>query len=209
MKQSLMVLMAAAALTACAQPYGPGGQGPGGSGNGPGMMGEYGPGMTRGYGPGMMGGYGPGMMGGYGPGMMGGYGPGMMGGYGPGMMGGYGPGMMGGHGHGMMGGFGPGMMGGYGMAWPADLSADQQARIAEAQQAFQQRQWGLMQQMHQLMWSANAPGRPFDEQAARKHYDDSAALHKQMFENSLELRKRMDAVLTPQQREQMGRGWRR
>lgn len=174
--RKLLILVVAAALSACAgaQPYGPG------------MMGGYGPGWG-GPGPGMMGGYGPGMMGGHGPGMMGGYGPGMMGGYGAGMMGGYGP----------------------GMGWPADLSADQRAKLAEAQQEFQQKQWNLMQQMHQLMWGANAPGKAFDEQAARKNYDASAALHKQMFENSLELRKRIDALLTPQQREQMSRGWRR
>lgn len=150
------------------------------------------------YGPGMMGGYGPGG-GGYGPGMMGGWGGGA-GGYGPGMMGGYGPGMMGGWGGGMMGGWGGG-------AWPADLSADQKAKLAGAQQEFQQKQWGLMQQMHQLTWSANAPGAAFDEQAARKSYDASAALHKQMFENMIDMRKRVDAVLTPKQREDMRRGW--
>jgi Spy/CpxP family protein refolding chaperone len=45
------------------------------------------------------------------------------------------------------------------------------------------------------------------EQAARKAYDASAALHKQMFENHLEAQKRIDSVLTPQQREQVQQGW--
>jgi Spy/CpxP family protein refolding chaperone len=127
-----------------------------------------------------------------------GYGPGMMGGYGP-MGPGMGPEMM-----------GPGMMGGWG--YPADLSADQRSKIAELRQEFQKKQWALMQQLHTLMWSANAPGTAggaFDEQAARKNYDGSAALHKQMFENAIDFRKRMDAVLTPQQRDEMRRGWHR
>jgi Spy/CpxP family protein refolding chaperone len=125
--------------------------------------------------------------------MMGGYGmgPGMMGGgSGPGY--GMGPGMM-----------GPGMMGGYG-GMPSDLSAEQRTKLTEIQQEFRQKQRGVMQSMHSLMGSAEgmAPG-AFDEQAARKNYDAVAALHKQMFENHLEARKRMDALLTPQQREQL------
>jgi Spy/CpxP family protein refolding chaperone len=134
-------------------------------------------------------GYGPG----YGPGMMGGgYGPGMMGGYG----GGYGPGMMGGWGR-----------GGYGVS---DLTADQRKRIDEARQDFWKKQWPLMQQMHATMWNADQdPGAPFDEQAARRAYDSTAALHKQMFENMIEMRKRTDGVLTPKQREELRRDWSR
>ena len=136
-----------------------------------------------GYGPGMMGGYGPGMMGGYG------YGPGMMGGYG------YGPGMMG-------GGWG---RGGYGVS---DLTADQRKRIDEARQDFWKKQWPLMQQMHSAEWGAEQdPGAPFDEQAARKNYESIAALHKQMYENMIDMRKRTDAVLTPKQREELRRAW--
>ena len=148
---------------------------------------QPGPGYGPGYGPGMMGGgYGPGMMGGYG----GGYGPGMMGGYG----GGYGPGMMGGWGR-----------GGYGVS---DLTADQRKRIDEARQDFWKKQWPIMQQMHSTMWNTDQdPGAPFDEQAARRGYDSVAALQKQMFENSIEMRKRIDAVLTPKQREELRRGW--
>lgn len=135
------------------------------------------------YGPGMMGGYGQGMMGGYGAG---GYG----GGHGPGMMGGYGPGM------------GGGMMGPGGIDVP-DLTADQRSKIKLAQQDFWKKQWPLMQQMHSTMWDDGAAG--FDEQAARKNYEAASALHKQMFENGLEMRKRVDAVLTPKQKEQLRR----
>ncbi|QDZ27918.1 periplasmic heavy metal sensor [Noviherbaspirillum sp. UKPF54] len=144
---------------------------------------------------------------GMGPGMMGGYGmgPEMMGG--PGMMNGYGmgPGMMGGYGmpHGMMGGYG---MGGMEYAVP-DLTSDQRSKIAAAQKEFRQKQWQSMEKMQELHFQAEDIYREgkFDEQAARKNYDAMAAARKQMFENMLEQRKRIDAILTPQQREQLQR----
>jgi len=198
MKRKLLAVAAAALLgtaaVAFSQPYGMGpggGYGPG-AGMGPGMMGGYGGGY--GMGPGMMGGYGGGY--GMGPGMMGGYG------MGPGMMG---PGMMGG-GYGM----GPGMMGGFGYGYGLDLSDEQRAKIGEAQQEFAQKHWELMGRMHQQggpMSYAFGPG-AIDEKAARKAYEAMAEAQKQMFELSLQTRKKIDAVLTPEQREQMQRGWR-
>jgi Spy/CpxP family protein refolding chaperone len=191
MKRKLLAASAAVLLgtatAACSQPYG---------GMGPGMMGGYGQG-GQGYGQGQ--GYGPGFGPGYGmgPGMMGGYG-----GYGmgPGMMGGYG-------GYGM----GPGMMGGYGgNGYGPDLNAEQRAKVSEIQQEFAQKHWELMGSMHRQggpMNEAFGPG-SFDEKAARKAYETMAEAQKQMFEASLQMRKRIDAVLTPEQREQMGRGWR-
>jgi Spy/CpxP family protein refolding chaperone len=156
------------------------------------------PARGPGYGPG------PGMMGG-GYGMMG---PGYGYGYGPGP--GPGPGMMGG-GYGMMGpggygyGGGPGMMGGGWGALPADLSAEQRGKIADIQRDFRKQQWPLMQQMQEAMWDSGSG--PQDEQAERREYDRVAGLHKQMFENMLGARKRMEAVLTPEQREQMRKSW--
>ncbi len=193
MKRALMGLAAGLLLVASvsSQPYGPG----------PGMMGG-------GYaGPGMMGGYGmgPGMMGGFGgPGIMGGYamGPDMMGGFG-----GYGmgPGMMGG-GYPM----GPGMMGGPGCnVGGPDFTPEQREKIAALQNESSQRQWALMQKMQEQGMRAGRgdPGAKFDEQAIRKSYEAMAEVRKQMFESSLEARKKFDAILTPQQREQMRRGF--
>ncbi len=143
------------------------------------------------YGPGY--GQGPGMMGGgYGPGHGQGYG--MMGGYGPGY--GMGPGMM-------MGG--PGMMGGY--RHVLNLTDDQRSKLGEIQQDFAKTHWAMMSAMH-------GEGGPMaqmysgDEKAVRQGYEAMSAMHKQMFESSLEMRKRMDAVLTDEQREQMRRSWR-
>jgi Spy/CpxP family protein refolding chaperone len=123
--------------------------------------------------------------------------------FGPGyaMMGGYG--MMG-PGSGMMGP-GYGMMGGWG-SWggvPADLTAEQRRQIAEIEREQRGKQWPLMRQMHEVMW---ADGGAFDEQAQRRDYEQIAALQKQMFENMLEARRRVDAVLTQQQREQLRSG---
>lgn len=130
---------------------------------------------------------------GMGPGMMsgGGYGPGY--GMGPGMMG---PGMMGGY-----GGWGPG----YGV----DLSAEQRQKLFDIQREVANKRWEVMGKLHAEggpMDQAFSGGQ-LDEQAARKAYDAMAAAHKQMFETMLDARKRMDAVFTPEQREQLQRNF--
>jgi len=154
---------------------------------------------THPYAMGPGGGYGPGPGMGPGPGA----GPGYWG-MGPGMMGGdYGPGMMG-------GGYGPGMMMGHpGAMWGLerlDLSAEQRRQIAQIQEEAQRQHWEWMRAMHAQdgphWWG------PPDEQGERRSYEAMAALHKQMFEAHLQTRKRILEVLTPEQREQLGRGWR-
>lgn len=200
---AILVASLVLSLTACSQfsggPYPRSGYGPGmmegDTGEGPRMMRGYGPGDDAGdgYWPGMMGGYGPGMMGSWCvPGIMGGYsaGPGMMGGYG------YGPGMMWGGRRGM------------GANIP-DLTDDQHNKIAEIQKDYRQKQWPLMQSMHELQFQQGSTTRDdkFDEQAARKAFDARESLHKQMFENRIQMQKRMDEVLTPKQRAQIQRGW--
>jgi Spy/CpxP family protein refolding chaperone len=126
-------------------------------------------------------------------------------GYGYGMMGpGYGMPGAGGYGYGMPG-MGAGMWGGI-RSLPASLSAEQRTKIAEIQRDVRKRQWPLMQQMQELMWNdGTAEPAALDEQAQRRDYDRIAALQKQMFETMLESRKRIEAVLTPQQREEMQR----
>ena len=101
----------------------------------------------------------------------------MMGsGYGMGTGQGMGPGMMN----------GPGMMGrgqGMGMspALPSDLdeaglSSEQRAKIQDIRRDFQRKQWKAMESMHEAMW-----------------------------QRSDEMRKQIDAVLTPEQRQKLGR----
>jgi len=159
---------------------------------------QPGPGYGAGYG------MGPGMMGGYGGGY--GMGPGMMGGYGGGY--GMGPGMMGGYGGGY--GMGPGMMGGYGGWYGLNLNDEQRSKISEIQRELFGKHWELMGKMHQqggLMDEAYASGK-FDEKAARKAFDAMSEARKQMFEASLQAYKRIDALLTPEQRKQLQGNWR-
>jgi Spy/CpxP family protein refolding chaperone len=169
----------------------------GGYGMGPGMMGGYGGGY--GMGPGMMGGYG----GGYG------MGPGMMGGYGSGY--GMGPGMMGG-GYGGMGGYGmgPGMMGGWAPGY-LDLTEEQQAKVAKIQDETRKKHWELAGKINdeqaRLRELYAAP--KTDEAAISKTYKNIGQLQQQMYESSVDAQKRMDAILTPDQREKMRHYWRR
>ena len=116
-------------------------------------------------------------------------------GMGPGMMGGYGgPGMG-------RGGWG---LGGYGAL---DLTPEQRSKIGEIQDEFGRQQWALMSRMHDEGLRENQALRrgDVDENAARKAYDEMAAVRKQMFENSLQMRKRIDEVVTPEQRQKLGR----
>ena len=166
----------------------------------PSMMGGYGPGY--GMGPGMMGGYGPG----YGPGY--GMGPGMMGGYGPGY--GMDPGMMGyGGGYGMRPGMMMGGCGSYGYGWAGlNLTDAQRGKIAKIQEESARQRWDLMGKMHEQGFKLRelyASGK-LDDAAMRRAYDTMAAMRKSMFENDLEARKKLDAVLTKEQRQQLRGG---
>jgi len=191
-RKALVALVAGIGLAAVAAPSfadstpnNPAMMGGYGPGYGPGMMG--GPGYGRGYGPGYGRGYGPGYGMGYGmgPWMMGGYGPGHGMGYGmgPGMMGGYGmgPWMMGGYGRGY--GMGPWMMGGYGRGYgygynALDLSDAQRQKIEKIQEEAWNSQWEVMNKMHEAI-----------------------------SQTWVDAQKKIDAVLTKKQREQLQRGW--
>ncbi|HEX8980594.1 MAG TPA: Spy/CpxP family protein refolding chaperone [Parasulfuritortus sp.] len=162
-----------------------------GYGMGPGMMGGYGGGYGYGMGPGMMGGYGGGY--GMGPGMMGGYGGGW--GMGPGMMGGYG---------------GMGMMGAY-LGSELNLTDAQQAKINKIMDETRKQHWALMgammDQQVRLRDLSAAPKQ--DDAAIGAAYKSLSQLQQQMFETMVGAQKRMDAVLTKEQREQLRNYWHR
>jgi Spy/CpxP family protein refolding chaperone len=128
----------------------------------------------------------------------------------PAPQGGRGHGMMGNHGMmggpGMMGG--GGMMGGFGFRNIPDLTTDQRSKITAIRRDLRNRQLGLMDQMHD-QWAGTSYYRngQFDEQAARRAYDATEKIHRQMFENSLDAQKRIDALLTPAQRQQLQRSY--
>ena len=134
-----------------------------------------------------------------------GYGPGY--GMGPGYGRGYGRGS--GMGPGMMGGYGPGGCGGYGYGWEhLKLTDEQRAKIDKILQDSAHQRWELMGKMHEQGWKMRelyASGKA-DDGALKQAYDTMSAMRKSMFENNLETRKKIDAVLTKEQREQLRGG---
>lgn len=111
-------------------------------------------------------------------------------------------------GWGMMGG--PGMLAGCGenmmwLGWNAiKLSKEQREKMNAIQRALREKQWVLMDRLHESMQSAGfyRDGK-FDEQAARSAYATAEKMHRQMFDNLVEAQGRIDALLTPQQRQQL------
>jgi Spy/CpxP family protein refolding chaperone len=106
-------------------------------------------------------------------------------------------------------GMGPGMMGGYGNEAYAGLklNAEQQRKITEIQQETSKAIWQLMGTMHEQgyhMRGMFAPG-VLDEAAARKAFQAMQEAQKAMFDLRLEARKKIDAVLTKEQRDQLRR----
>jgi Spy/CpxP family protein refolding chaperone len=136
-------------------------------------------------------------------------GPGMMGGHGGGYGGGYGmgPGMMGESGGGY--GMGPGMMGGRGAEAYAGLklTPEQKKQITAIQQDNRKARWQLMGTMHEQgyhMHDLFGPG-TVDEAAARKAFEQMQATQKAMFDLQLDAQKKINAVLTAEQRERVRR----
>lgn len=159
-------------------------------GQGPGAVGcPYGQGYGMGPGNGMGPGYGMGQGYGMGPGMMGGYG------MGPGMMGGY--------------GMGQGMMGGY--LYGLDLSDAQRSKINEIQDETRKQHWSMMgaimdeQSKLRDLYGAEKP----DNDAIEKSYKRIGEIQQKMYESAIDAHKRMDAVLTDEQRAKMRSQWRR
>lgn len=97
---------------------------------------------------------------------------------------------------------GPGMMG---PGWGAvNLTKDQRNKMYAIHRDLREKQFALMDRMHESMQSANfyRDGK-FDEGAARNAYAAAEKIHRQMFDNMLDAQKRADALLTPQQRQQL------
>lgn len=114
---------------------------------------------------------------------------------------GMGQGMKGGH------GMGQGGMGGPGLAAleALDLTAEQRTKITEIRRDAQRKNHALMGSLREIRWQSQdaAKSAELDTAAARKRYDEAAAVRKQMFEARLEARAKAEAVLTKEQREKL------
>lgn len=85
-----------------------------------------------------------------------------------------------------------------------NLTRDQRNKIYAIHRSLREKQFGLMDRMHEDLQSASFyRGGKFDEQAARNAYAEAEKVHRQMFENMLDAQKQVDALLTPQQRQQL------
>jgi Spy/CpxP family protein refolding chaperone len=116
--------------------------------------------------------------------------------------------MMRGHGMGRgMHGMGAGMMGGAGFAAieKLNLNDEQRGKVREIRRDLQRKQYALMGGVREIRWKAQdaAKAPELDVAAARKLYDEGAAIHKQMFEARLEARAKAEAVLTKEQRAEL------
>jgi Spy/CpxP family protein refolding chaperone len=107
--------------------------------------------------------------------------------------------------HGTMG-QGGGMMGLGAWRNIPDLTPDQRSKIEAIRRDLRNRQFAIMDQMQDLRQNAATyRNGQFDEQAVRRAYDAIEKLRRQMFENSLDAQKRVDALLTPAQRQELSR----
>jgi Spy/CpxP family protein refolding chaperone len=128
--------------------------------------------------------------------------PGMMGGYGGGY--GMGPGIMGG-GYGM----GQGMMFGYtnDAYGGLNLTPEQRKTISAIHEQTFKAMWQHMGAMHGHDYHMHGlfGSGPLDEAEARKSFQAMTDTQKAMFEMQLDARKKIDGVLTKEQREKLGR----
>lgn len=82
------------------------------------------------------------------------------------------------------------------------MTADQRKAVTEIERDLKRKQWTFIGSLRELRWKQEeAFGAPeVDAQAARRNYDEITALRRQMFEATLDSRKRIEAVLTKEQR---------
>jgi Spy/CpxP family protein refolding chaperone len=82
------------------------------------------------------------------------------------------------------------------------LTADQRHKLTEIDRDLKRKQWKLVGALRELRWKQQdafkAP--EVDVEAVRRNYEDTSALRKQMFDLALEGRKRVEGVLTKEQR---------
>lgn len=86
-----------------------------------------------------------------------------------------------------------------------NLTNEQRAKLGDIRRDLSRKRQEVMSRMHEQdihMHDVFALG-SVDQNKARKAFDAMSVAHKEMFEASLEAGKRMNAVLTPEQREQL------
>jgi Spy/CpxP family protein refolding chaperone len=82
------------------------------------------------------------------------------------------------------------------------LTADQRNKVTEIERDLKRKQWKLVGSIRELRWKQQdafkAP--EVDVEAVRRNFEEMSALRKQMFELAVDGRKRLESVLTREQR---------
>ena len=82
------------------------------------------------------------------------------------------------------------------------LTADQRNKLTEIERDLKRKQWKLVGAIRELRWKQQDAFKAaeVDVEAVRRNYDETSALRKQMFDLALDGRKRVEGVLTKEQR---------
>jgi Spy/CpxP family protein refolding chaperone len=82
------------------------------------------------------------------------------------------------------------------------MTADQRKAVTEIERDLKRKQWTFIGSLRELQWKQHdAFSVPeVDAQAVRRNFDEISALRRQIFEATLDSRKRIESVLTKEQR---------
>jgi Spy/CpxP family protein refolding chaperone len=97
----------------------------------------------------------------------------------------------------------PGVIAGISSADLASLtmSDEQRAKVTEIERDFRRKQWAFVGAMRELRWKQQDAmmAAELDADAARRNFEGLAKVRREMFEASVETRKRVEAVLSKEQ----------
>jgi Spy/CpxP family protein refolding chaperone len=82
------------------------------------------------------------------------------------------------------------------------LTAEQRNKLTEIERDLKRKQWKLVGAIRELRWKQQDAFKAaeVDVEAVRRNYEETSALRKQMFDLALDGRKRVEGVLTREQR---------
>ena len=85
------------------------------------------------------------------------------------------------------------------------LTVDQRNKLTEIERDLKRKQWPLMGSIRELRWKQQDAFKAaeVDVEAVRRNFEETSALRKQMFDLAIEGRKRVESVLTREQRAQV------
>lgn len=88
---------------------------------------------------------------------------------------------------------------------PLQLSGEQRARLGDIERDLKRQQWKLIATLRELRWKQQDLFRAADADAdtARRNFEAMSAVRREMFEAMLDARKKMEAILTREQRKQL------